>query len=133
MPAQPMTHDLRWMSRLALLAALMDFGCVPGVPVGDCKLEVDAPVMNRSPYTYVNAEIFCPKSEDLSLDVCLQVSESGMWKDTSCCDSASGKSSYLKVLVDTCPISIGTRYRTRATAVANGSMVTVESDAVTGR
>lgn len=130
-----MIHDFRWMSLLALFAASMEFGCpfVPGHPVGDCKLEVDAPAMNRSPYTYVNAELFCPQSEDLSLEVCLQISESGTWKDTSCCDSSSGKSSYKKVLVDTCPSSIGAQYRTRATATANGSTVTVESDAVTGR
>jgi hypothetical protein len=128
-----MIHALRRMSLLALFVASVESGCVPGVPVGDCKLEVDEPAMNRSPYTYVNAELFCPKLEDLSLEVCLQISESGMWKDTPCCERSSGKSSYLKVLADTCPSVIGARYRTRATATANGSTVTVESNAVTGR
>lgn len=128
-----MIYDLRWMSLLTLLAASIEVGCCVGVPVGDCKLEVDAPAMNRSPYTYANAELCCPKSEDLSLEVCLQILESGTWKDTSCCERSSGKTSYVKALADTCPSSIGAQYRTRATATANGTTITVESDAVTGR
>jgi hypothetical protein len=127
-----MIHNRRWMSLLTLFAASMEFGC-NRVPVGDCSLEVDEPSMNRSPYTYVNAELFCPQPENLSLQVCLQIHAEGKWQDTSCCDSASGFVSYTKVLVDTCRHSIGARYRTRATATANGTTVTVESDAVTGR